>query len=130
MRMRSFTITALLLAIFSTSALADPGKKPINREVHVKHFKGKVILREIGGDKIEVRIRTWRTTRDTVRGHGLFPILVNGHKEPFYFGKFGASKLPMLVFGVSDPERISESHAVAYQVPPNGALIGQQVIVD
>jgi len=127
--MRRLTISVLFI-LASTNAFAEANTKPINREVSTKHFKGKIILREIGDDKIEVRMRTWRNTRDTVRGHGLFPILVNGNKQPFYFGKFGSSKLPMLVFGVSDPERISESHAVAYQVSPNGALIGQQVITD
>jgi hypothetical protein len=128
--MRILTISAVLLTVLATASFAEPGTKPINREVRVKNFKGKVMLREIGDDKIEVRLRTWRTTRDTVRGHGLFPVLVNGHKQPFYFGKFGSSKLPVLVFGVSDPERISEAKALAYQVSPNGALIGQQVIND
>jgi hypothetical protein len=128
--MRIPAITVLFLAILATTSHADPATNPIKREVNTKHFKGKIMLRELGNDKIEVRMRTWRNTRDTVRGHGLFPVLVAGHKQPFYFGKFGASKLPMLVFGVSDPERITESHALAYQVSPNGALIGQQVVTD
>jgi hypothetical protein len=75
-------------------------------------------------------MRTWRTTRDTVSGSEIFPVLVNGAKEKFFFGHFGASKLPMLIFAVSDAEHPQQARAVAYQVSPRGSLIGQQVVVD
>jgi hypothetical protein len=36
----------------------------------------------------------------------------------------------MLIFATSDPERISDTRVLAYQVSPRGSLIGQQVVVD
>ena len=96
----------------------------------MKNFKGKIWLTELPDNKIEIRLRTWRTTRDTVDGHQIFPVLVNGGKQNFYFGHFGASKLPMLIFAVSDAEHPQESKTVAYQVSPRGSLIGQIVVVD
>lgn len=96
----------------------------------MKNFKGKIWLTELPSDKIEIRIRTWRTTRDTVNGHEIFPILVNGEKQNFFFGHFGSSELPMLIFAVSDAANPKDSRAVAYQVSPRGSLIGQIVVVD
>ncbi len=128
--MKILAISITLLAISASSIIAKPDRKPIVRSLHSKSFAGKISLHELPGDKIEVRIRTWRTTRDTIAGHALFPVLVNGHKQDFFFGKFGASKLPVLIFAASEADRINESRVLAYQLSPNGALIGQQVIVD
>src|SRR5579883_1615099 len=114
----------------SASESATHGKRPLEKSIHMKNFKGTVILKQLSDDKVEVYLRTWRTTRDTVSGHEIFPVLVNGARQSFFFGRFGSSKLPMLIFAVSDPQRISDSHVIAYQVAPNGALIGQQVVVD
>lgn len=125
--MKLFLISAALL--FSMNCVAAT-KPAVDRTVAVKSFRGRVILTPLGNGRIEVRIRTWRTTRDTVDGQTIFPILVNGHKEQFYCGRFGASRIPMLIFAVSDPAHAGESKCLAYQVAPNGALIGQQVVID
>ncbi len=128
--MRILTTSAAVLALSACSLLASPAKNGIERSLSIKGFKGRIALHQLPGDKIEVKIRTWRTTRDTVRGHEIFPVLVNGHKQNFFFGRFGYSKMPLLIFAVSDPDRITESRTLSYQVSPSGALIGQQVVVD
>src|SRR6516164_7467813 len=94
---------AAVLFLISCSMFAAPGsvvhagKKPWSeRDVAVKNFKGRITLTPLGDGKIEIRMRTWRTSRDTVSGESIFPLLVNGGKEPFYCGHFGASRLPML----------------------------------
>jgi hypothetical protein len=125
--MKVFLISALLLICTLGFAKSKPA---VDQAVSIKSFKGRVQLTPIGDGRIEVRIRTWRTTRDTVKGQTIFPVLVNGHREQFYCGRFGASRIPMLIFAVSDPDRAGESRCLAYQIAPNGALIGQQVVVD
>ena len=139
MRFRAVLTAVLILAsassgvrsAFASASDASPKRHKMARALRMKGFTGKVTLTELsGGDKIEVRIRTWRTTRDTVRGHKLFPVLVHGERQRFYFGRFGASKLPVLIFAASDPDHVDEYRAMSYQVSPNGALIGQQVVVD
>lgn len=123
--MRVLTAFLLVLALSSASA------KPIERNVTAMGFRGKVILTQLADERVLVEVRTGRVrVTDTVRGHSLFPLLVSGRSQPFYFGRFGTSRFPMLIFGVTDPERIQDSRLVAYQVSPGGALIGQQVIVD
>jgi hypothetical protein len=133
MRMKQSIVFAILL-LFSTAGsaktLAGGHRSAIDRNVAVKSFKGRVTLSPLGSGRIEVRIRTWRTTRDTIKGDAIFPLLVNGHREQFYCGRFGGSRIPMLIFAVSDPDRAGESRCLAYQIAPNGALIGQQVVVD
>jgi hypothetical protein len=125
--MKSIVISVLLLI----SSVVLAGTKPaVDQTVAIKSFKGRVMLTPLGNGTIEVRIRTWRTTRDTIKGQTVFPVLVNGHKQQFYCGRFGASRIPMLIFAVSDPDRTGESRCLAYQIAPNGALIGQQVVVD
>ena len=128
--MRILIISAFVSLFAISSALAVPGKHSYERNIHMKNFVGKVALTQLAGDRVEIRVRTGRTTRDTVRGHEIIPVLVNGGKHKFYFGYFGGSELPMLVFAVSDPKRISDTHTLAYQVSSRGALIGQQVVVD
>ncbi len=123
-------ISCIFFLSFTSAAFAVPAKHPVERSISMKNFKGKIWLTELPENKIEIRIRTWRTTRDTVSGHEIFPILVSGVKQNFFFGHFGASQLPMLIFSVSDAEHPQESRAVAYQVSPRGSLIGQIVVVD
>lgn len=124
---RFFLLFSLL--IFS-NANAENGKHSLERTISIRGFKGKVWLTELPGDKIEVRMRTWRTTCDTVPGRQIFPVLVNGSKEKFFLGRFGASKIPMLIFALTDAERPEQVKAVAYQVSPRGSLIGQLVVND
>ncbi len=120
-----------ILFCASIAAFAAPVKHlTAERNVHLKSFKGHVALTELGNGQIEVRIKTWRNSRDTIRGQSIFPILIHGVKQRFYCGHFGASRQPMLIFAVSDPDRAGESRCLTYQVAPNGALIGQQVVVD
>ncbi len=128
--MKIFKFSSLLFLFFISSAFATSAKHPVERSINSKNFKGKIWLTELPENKIEIRIRTWRTTRDTVSGHEVFPLIVVGVKQNFYFGHFGASKLPMLIFAVSDSLNPQESRAVAYQVSPRGSLIGQMVVVD
>jgi hypothetical protein len=128
--MRIFRFSTILFILFSTSIFASAPKHPAERSISMKNFKGKILLTELPNNRIEIRLRTWRTTRDTITGSQIFPILVSGSKQNFYFGHFGASKLPMLIFAVSDAEHPLESRAVAYQVSPRGSLIGQLVVVD
>src|ERR1035437_3399901 len=128
----------IILFFASVTAFASPAvrhrssaKRPTaEQDVRLKSFKGRVALTELGNGRIEVRIKTWRNSRDTVRGQAIFPILVHGQKQRLYCGHFGASRLPMLIFAVSDPASAGESRCLTYQVAPNGALIGQQVVVD
>ncbi|MDP4199762.1 MAG: hypothetical protein Q8922_15940 [Bacteroidota bacterium] len=128
--MKILAVSCILFCA-SIASLAAPAKRPsYERTVHLKSFKGRVALTELGDGRIEVRIKTWRTSRDTVRGETIFPVLANGTKESFYCGHFGASRLPMLIFTVRDPDRIDEARCLTYQIAPNGALIGQQVILD
>jgi hypothetical protein len=128
--MRILIISAVLSFATTSSFAAIPVKHSVERTIRMKNFSGKITLTQVEDDKIEVKIRTWRTTRDTVIGHDVFPVLVSGGKQKFFFGHFGASTLPMLIFATSDPERISDTRVLAYQVSPRGSLIGQQVIVD
>ncbi len=128
--MRKITFSVSLLLFVLSSADATSAKHPVERSINMKNFKGKIWLTELPDDKIEIRIRTWRTTRDTVTGHEIFPVLVNGVKQNFFFGHFGASQLPMLIFAVSDAGHPKQSRAVAYQVSPRGSLIGQIVVLD
>src|ERR1019366_164296 len=128
--MRIFRFSTILFLFFVSTAIAAPVKHPVERSINMKTFKGRIWLTELPNNKIEIRLRTWRTTRDTVSGHEIFPLLVGGVRQNFYFGHFGASKLPMLIFAVSDAEHPQESRAVAYQVSPRGSLIGQIVVVD
>ena len=128
--MRILIISAVFSLLAISSALAYPAKHSVERTIRMKNFSGKITLTQVTDDKIEVKIRTWRTTRDTVSGHEIFPVLVSGGKQKFFFGHFGASMLPMLIFATSDPERISDTRVLAYQVSPRGSLIGQQVVVD
>ena len=128
--MRHIQYFVFLFLLICTAAYANPGKHSIERSISVKGFKGKVWLTELPGDKIEVRMRTWRTTCDTIPGRELFPVLVNDAKEKFFIGKFGASKIPMLIFAVNDAEHPHEVKAIAYQVSPRGSLIGQLVVND
>ncbi|MFI5265100.1 MAG: hypothetical protein ACHQM6_11335 [Candidatus Kapaibacterium sp.] len=128
--MRIFRHFPILFFLFISSVFAAPVKHPVERSINMKNFKGRIWLTELPENKIEIRIRTWRTTRDTVSGQNIFPILLNGGKQSFFFGHFGASKLPMLIFAVSDAEHPQQSRAVAYQVSPRGSLIGQLVVVD
>src|SRR3954471_1625547 len=104
--MRLSYFPALLSLTIGISAFAATPKKPLERTVSVGGFRGKVALHQLQNDRVEVYIKTNRgVTVDTIPGHTIFPVLVNGKKQPFYFGKFGASKFPMLVFAVSDPDR-------------------------
>lgn len=128
--MRTIRFSALLLITFLASAYGVPAKHSIERFIDVRGFKGRVWLTPLPEDKIEIRMRTWRTTRDTVSGRDIFPVLVSGTKEKFFFGHFGASKLPMLIFAVSDADHPQQARAVAYQVSPRGSLIGQLVVTD
>ena len=128
--MRIFPISTAILALTATTMLASSHRDGVERSLSMKGFKGRVSLHQLADDKIEVRIRTWRTSRDTVRGHEIFPVLVNGHKQSFFLGRFGSSKMPMLIFAVSDPDRINESRTLSYQIAPSSTLIGQQVVVD
>jgi hypothetical protein len=128
--MKIFRFSIIPFLFFISTAFATSAKHPAERSINMKNFKGKIWLTELPDNKIEIRLRTWRTTRDTVDGHQIFPVLVNGGKQNFYFGHFGASKLPMLIFAVSDAEHPQESKTVAYQVSPRGSLIGQIVVVD
>ena len=128
--MRILSILSVLSVLVFSSVFATPARHFVERSIRMKNFTGKITLTQIADDNIEIKIRTWRTTRDTVRGHEIFPVLVSGVKQNFFFGHFGSSKLPMLIFAASDPNRISDTHAIAYQISPRGALIGQQVIVD
>ena len=128
--MKNFKILTILFLFFISTAFADPAKHPVERSINMKNFKGRVWLTELPDNKIEIRLRTWRTTRDTINGHAIFPVHVNGVKQNFYFGHFGISQLPMLIFAVSDADHPLESRAVAYQVSPRGSLIGQLVVVD
>jgi hypothetical protein len=127
--MKRLRISAFFLLLCGP-VLAIPAKHSVERAIAMKNFKGRIWLTELPNNKIEIRMRTWRTTRDTVPGQEIFPVLVNGTKEKFFFGHFGASKLPMLIFAVSDAEHAREAHAVAYQVSPRGSLIGQLVVID
>ncbi|HEY3874817.1 MAG TPA: hypothetical protein VGM92_05040, partial [Candidatus Kapabacteria bacterium] len=124
----------LFLLVAFASASAEVGKHSLDRSfersIAVHGFKGKVWLTGLPGGKVEVRMRTWRTTCDTVPGHEVFPVLVSGRKEKFFLGKFGASKIPMLIFAVNDSEHPQQVRAVAYQVSPRGSLIGQLVVND
>ena len=126
--MKLFLISAALILCTATGFAKT--KPAVDRTVAIKSFKGRVQLTPLGDGRIEVRIRTWRTTRDTIKGQTVFPVLVNGQKQQFFCGRFGASRIPMLIFAVSDPDRTGESRCLAYQIAPNGALIGQQVVVD
>jgi hypothetical protein len=140
--MRPSLITAhfflSLSIVCSSSSSAAPlvrkpaaKKNPFERVVSAQGFRGRIALRPVSEDRVEVLVKSARgITVDTVRGHAIFPVLVEGKKQPFYFGKFGTSKFPMLVFAVSDPERVQDSHVLGYQISPSGALIGQQVIAD
>ena len=128
--MRLIRLSAIIFLLLCSLANADPGKHSVERWINVRGFKGRVWLTEIPNDKIEVKMRTWRTTCDTVSGHEVFPVLVNGAKEKFFLGKFGASKIPMLIFAVNDAEHPQQVRAVAYQVSPRGSLIGQLVVND
>ncbi len=96
----------------------------------MKGFDGTVCLTELKNDNVEVRIHTWFDTRDTVRGAHLALVYAHGVRERMFFGHFGESPVPMLVFAVSDAEDPNESRVVAFQVMSSGALIGQQVSVD
>jgi hypothetical protein len=128
--MRILSITILLSLSAFSSILATQTKHSVERSVRMKNFSGKITLAQVMDNNIEIKIRTWRTTRDTVPGHEILPVLINGVRKSLFFGHFGGSKLPMLIFAVSDPNRINETHVIAYQVSPRGSLIGQQVIVD
>jgi hypothetical protein len=128
--MRTIYFSAVFCLFAISSAIAIPAKHSVERTIRMKNFSGKISLTQVTGDKIEIKIRTWRTTRDTVRGYEIFPVLVSGGKQKFFFGHFGSSQLPMLIFATNDPKRISDTHVLAYQVSPRGSLIGQQVVVD
>src|SRR5271166_4739851 len=128
--MRAFRLFPLLFALSVSSIFASSAKHAVERAFNFKNFKGKICLTELPDNRIEIRIRTWRTTRDTILGQNIYPVLVNGVKQSFFFGHFGASQLPMLIFATSDPSVPQESRAAAFQVSPRGALIGQQVVVD
>jgi hypothetical protein len=124
--MREISVFLAILTI-SVSLCA----KPVERTVNAMGFRGKISLTPLADERVLVEVRAGRVrVTDTVRGHSLFPVLLNGRSQAFYFGRLGASRFPMLVFGVTDPERVQDSRLVAYQVSPGGALIGQQVIVD
>jgi hypothetical protein len=119
-----------VLSLFLTTQVFAASKHSLERSVHIRGFHGHIKLTQLADDRVEVRVRTWRTTLDTVAGHDVFPLLVSGQRENFFFGRFGASKLPILIFAVSDPDRIQDSRAIGYQVTESGSLIGQQVVVD
>lgn len=106
-------------------------KKPIERNIISMGVRGRVTLQQLDDSRAVIQVRTKRgASGDTIRGDGFLPVLVNERKLPIYFGRFGASQLPMLIFGVSDPDRIQDSRVVAYQVTKEGGLIGQKVVPD
>lgn len=124
--MRQIIILFLLLA---ATHLATA--KPIERTVSALGFRGKIALTQLADDRVLVDIRNAKIhVTDTVRGHSIFPVLVGGRQQSFYFGRFGGSRFPMLIFGVTDPDRIQDSRVIAYQVGSGGLLMGQQVLVD
>jgi hypothetical protein len=124
-----------VLAIFAvltytTASFALPSK-PIERAVNTLGVRARVTLTQLSADRVLVEVRTGRQkVTDTVAGRSLYPLLVNGTSQPFYLGRFGASRLPMIIFGVTDPDRVQDSRVIAYQVSSGGALIGQQVVLD
>ena len=128
-------IFSLLILVFSEalgiSASAATSKRALEKSISLQGFHGRVGLRQIADDRVVVLVKTGRgVTTDTVRGHSIFPVSVNGRKQPFYAGKFGASKFPMLIFAVTNPDMIQDSRVIAYQLAPGGGMIGQQVIAD
>ncbi len=125
------TLTLALLFTFTVPAWSSQATRhSFERHLRMRSFSGTIWLTELADSKIEIRIRTWRTTRDTVPGRELYPVLVRGTKEKFFFGRFGAAKLPMLIFAVTDPERPEECRTLAYEVSPRGTLIGEPVVLD
>ena len=128
--MRFSIIFALFLYFTISASASTPAKHSFERHIRMKGFDGKVCLTELANDKVELRTQTRTTTRDTVNGAALAWVFAHGIRERFFFGHFGESPLPMLIFAVSDADQPRESRAVAFQVTPYGALIGQQVAVD
>src|SRR5665213_55125 len=126
--MRIPIISTLLL--FFTLITAASAKHSFERRIRMKGFDGTVCLTELPNNKIEVRTQTWVTTRDTVNGAEIYLVFAHSVRERFFFGHFGESPLPMLIFAVNDAEDPQLSRAVAYEVTPRGALIGQQVACD
>ena len=126
-----YPIIAIAFLIISTSSASGmPARTSTERHIHMKGFDGTVRLTELPGNEVEVRIQTGSTTRDTVSGGRLSWVYAHGIRERFYFGHFGESPIPMLVFAVSDGNDRHSSRVIAYQVTERGALIGQQVSVD
>ncbi|HET6401523.1 MAG TPA: hypothetical protein VFH95_09010 [Candidatus Kapabacteria bacterium] len=128
--MRFLLISTLLLCFAISAAASTPAKRSFERHIRMKGFDGTVCLTELPENEVEVRIRTWTTTCDTVSGSQVYLVFAHGVKERFFFGHFGESPLPMLIFAISDAEDPQTSRAVAYEVTPRGALIGQQVACD
>ncbi|MFI5201619.1 MAG: hypothetical protein ACHQNE_04485 [Candidatus Kapaibacterium sp.] len=128
--MRFFLIPALLLSFTISAAASTPANHSFERHIRMKGFDGTVCLTELPDNAIEVRLRTWTTTRDTISGSQVYLVFAHGIRERFFFGHFGESPLPMLIFAVTDANEPLVSRAIAYEVTPRGSLIGEQVAVD
>ncbi len=128
--MKLTVIGAFALAFASSAFASQPAKHSFERHIRMKGFHGTVTVSELGNNKIEVRTQTGSLTRDVVKGGSLAWVYAHGVRERMYFGHFGESPVPMLIFAVNDANRPRETRAVAFQVTDHGALIGQQVAVD
>jgi hypothetical protein len=130
---RLFCCVGLLLAccVSSPGQLVAEFAKPSSRSVSTLGVRGVVTVSQISAEQLELRFKTASgETRDTIRGKGIVPLIVNGRKSNFYAGRFGNSLLPMLVLTVRDLDRIQDSRTITYQLTPSGGLIGQRVIID
>jgi hypothetical protein len=123
---------ALALLIFATESYGAAAlKKPIERSVNAEGVRGKITIRQISSEQLSITVKAQRgTLTDTVRGSSIIPLMVYGRRQQFFFGKFGTSLMPMLILSVEDPDRIGDSHVLAYEVSSSGVMIGQQVLTD
>lgn len=110
---------------------AAQSSKPATRSVATLGVRGSVTVTQLSPEHMELRFKTSSgETRDTLRGKGLVPLIVNGRKSTFYAGRFGNSLLPMVILTIRDLDRIQDSKTIAYQLTNSGGLIGQRVVVD
>lgn len=128
---RTIGIKILLIALFFTPLISRAGDRSIERTISAMGVKVRLSIKPLDENKALIHI--WNAkggAYDTVQGRGIIPLWIAGKKSQVFFGKFGQSQLPMLIVGLSNPDRIQDSRVLAYEVTKQGALIGQRVFID
>lgn len=122
-----------MLIILIIAAIRDVVADEVvyNRVHRSKGVAARIIVTQLTHDSLHLEIIVrGDTTREPLRARGMNPLYINGARRQVFFGGFGESSLPLLIFSTNNPDRLGDAKVLCYQVTKHGGLIGHKLATE